>query len=156
MFNITKSLSLKELYCIICSSILIDQNGKIDVYGNYYDELEKEVNNVLASEDEISITNKILLSISIRLKAEEFVRKFLPEQSVNHIENSDRYTFLLFDEYKKTYQQDTKGFSILTKVLMMTAENIHLNNFMFEPIIDLSLEHLKDLYREVTKIEGAI
>jgi hypothetical protein len=33
-------------------------------------------------------------------------------------------------------------------VLLMTPENIHLNSFMFEPILDMSDEHLRLLYRE--------
>jgi len=28
-------------------------------------------------------------------------------------------------------------------VVLMTPENIHLNSFMYEPIIDMSDEHLK-------------
>lgn len=153
MFKDTKSLALSDLYNIICSNILVNHKKMDDVCGNYYDELNKEINNVLISEDEISVTNKLLLSIFIRLKTEEYVRQSLSEQCINHIEDSDRYTFLLFDEYKRTYPQDTKGCSVLTKVLMMTSENIHLNNFMFEPIIDLSLEYLKELHNEVTKLK---
>lgn len=156
MFKDTKSRTLSDLYSIICSNILVDHSKVDDVCGNYYDELNKEANNILISDDEISVTNKLLLSISIRLKAEEFVRRSLSEQCISCIESSERYTFLLFDEYKTTYPQDTKGNSVLTKVLMMTSENIHLNNFMFEPIIDLSLEHLKELYSEVTKLKDSI
>lgn len=29
---------------------------------------------------------------------------------------------------------------------MMTPENIHLNSFMYEPILDMSYDHLKKLY----------
>lgn len=153
MFKETKSLTLSNLYSIICSIILVGHNNMDDVCGNYYKKMKKEVSHVLISQDEISVTNKLLLSISIRLEAEEFVRKSLPEQCINRIEGSDKYTFLLFDEYKRAYPQDTKNCSVLTKVLMMTSENIHLNNFMFEPIIDLSLEHLKELHNEVTKLK---
>ena len=32
---------------------------------------------------------------------------------------------------------------------MTTSENIHMNNFMFEPIVDLSTKYLIDLYKEV-------
>lgn len=31
----------------------------------------------------------------------------------------------------------------------MTPENIHLNSFMFEPILDISDHHLKQLYKDV-------
>ena len=156
MFKETKSLTLSDLYTIISSNILVEHNKRGDVCGNYYEKLEREAHNVLISEDDISITNKLLLSISIRLKAEEFVRKTLPEQCVKRLENSDKYTFLLFDEYKRTFPQDIKGCSVLTKVLMMTSENIHLNNFMFEPIIDLSLGYLKELHRDVTKLKKSV
>lgn len=156
MLNGTKSLTLCDLYKIICSNIFVEQKKVNDVCGNYYDELNKVVSEILKSGDDISIANKLILSISIRLRGEEFARKLLPGQFINRIENEDRYTFLLFNEYKRANSQDTKGCSILTKVLMMTSENIHLNNFMFEPIIDLSLEHLKVLCEEVTKLNESI
>ena len=42
---------------------------------------------------------------------------------------------------------------ILRKVLMLTSENIHINNFMFEPIIDISLEELNSLYKEIESLK---
>ena len=41
---------------------------------------------------------------------------------------------------------------ILEQVAMLTPENIHLNSFMFEPIFDMSLLHLYDLYQEVKNL----
>ena len=35
-----------------------------------------------------------------------------------------------------------------SKVLLITPENIHLNSFMYEPILDMSDEHLRCLYTE--------
>jgi hypothetical protein len=35
---------------------------------------------------------------------------------------------------------------ILEEVSLMTAENIHLNSFMYEPLIDISILQLKKLY----------
>lgn len=32
----------------------------------------------------------------------------------------------------------------------MTPENIHLNSFMYEPILDMSKDHLEKLYKEIT------
>ena len=34
----------------------------------------------------------------------------------------------------------------------MTPENIHLNSFMYEPIIDMSDEHLKKLYNDLKNL----
>lgn len=35
---------------------------------------------------------------------------------------------------------------------MTTSENIHMNNFMFEPIVDLSTKYLIKLYKDVKKL----
>ena len=34
----------------------------------------------------------------------------------------------------------------------MTPENIHINSFMFEPILDLSDNHLKKLYCKLKEL----
>jgi len=34
----------------------------------------------------------------------------------------------------------------------MTPENIHINSFMYEPIIDMANEHLKQLYTDVSAL----
>ncbi len=50
---------------------------------------------------------------------------------------------------KKYHNVDMEDECILVgKVLMLTSENIHLNNFMFEPLVDISILYLKDLYNE--------
>jgi hypothetical protein len=38
---------------------------------------------------------------------------------------------------------------VLDRVQIMTPENIHLNSFMYEPIVDMSGEHLRKLYADV-------
>lgn len=39
--------------------------------------------------------------------------------------------------------------NILEIVAMITPENIHLNSFMFEPILDMSLKYLYKIYNEI-------
>ena len=41
---------------------------------------------------------------------------------------------------------------LLEDVNLMTPENIHLNSFMYEPILDMSNEHLKQLYLCISKL----
>lgn len=52
----------------------------------------------------------------------------------------------LIDEYKKLYPLNEKETDLLEQINMMTVENIHINSFMYEPIIDMSDNHLKDIY----------
>lgn len=56
----------------------------------------------------------------------------------------------LYKEYKKNINDN--AMEILEQVAMLTPENIHLNSFMFEPILDMSLLHLYDLYQEVKNL----
>ena len=59
-----------------------------------------------------------------------------------------RQTQRLAAKFKKVVQ-DAAVTGTLDRVLLMTPENIHLNSFMYEPIVDMSDEHLKKLYHEV-------
>ena len=53
----------------------------------------------------------------------------------------------LLKEYKKRINDD--AMNTLETVAMITPENIHLNSFMFEPILDMSLKYLYKIYNEV-------
>ena len=44
---------------------------------------------------------------------------------------------------------DEKTVRTLDEVALITPENIHLNSFMYEPIIDMSDKHLRRLYSRV-------
>ena len=49
----------------------------------------------------------------------------------------------LFELYKV---QESNHVDLIEKVNMMTPEGIHLNSFMYEPLIDMAATHLVDLY----------
>lgn len=42
----------------------------------------------------------------------------------------------------------------MEKVTIMTPDNIHLNSFMYEPLIDMSIRELKGLYNKVGELEN--
>ena len=100
--------------------------------------------------NEIEITNKLVLSISIRIKTEEYLNSILTEEQKQDENLNNDPTGKLCKLFKK-YYNDTKPKECLlvNKVLMLTSENIHLNNFMFEPIVDMPIAHLKALLKEV-------
>ena len=58
-------------------------------------------------------------------------------------------TIKLLEEYKNKNLGSPDKLSILARVNLMTPENIHLNSFMYEPILDLGICHLKTLYADV-------
>ena len=42
---------------------------------------------------------------------------------------------------------------IMQKVLMLTPENIHINSFMYEPILDTPLDHLLKCWGEIKGLQ---
>lgn len=104
----------------------------------------------LAAGDGINFENKIVLSIAIRLKAEEFmVNKINDQAFVDGIDA--KQTPRLLTRFRKDFSGHD-AIKVLEKVLLMTPENIHLNAFMYEPILDMSDEHLRKLYGEVNAL----
>lgn len=100
---------------------------------------------------EVNLEKKIVLSIATRLKAEEFmISKINNPVTVSGI--SGNQTFELFKIYKNMFGNEYSNIESLDKVNLMTAENIHLNSFMYEPLLDMSDGHLKALYVEIKNL----
>ncbi|GAA7980755.1 hypothetical protein HpMS51_04430 [Helicobacter pylori] len=94
----------------------------------------------------IELQNKIIFSIAIRLKAEEWMLNKLNQE----FKPKKNQTRELYDATKKELSDDEKR--IIQKVLMITPENIHINSFMFEPILDTSLDHLYTCLEKVKNL----
>ncbi|MDD2269325.1 MAG: hypothetical protein PHY15_07290 [Eubacteriales bacterium] len=98
--------------------------------------------------DPVLIENKIVLSIAIRLLAEKYMYDKLISAGKSESEllvnrnQTGKWTKL----FKKTCSDD--NVDIIERVNMMTPELIHLNSFMFEPLIDMSIHHLITLYKD--------
>ncbi|SDL52054.1 hypothetical protein SAMN04488034_105157 [Salinimicrobium catena] len=99
--------------------------------------------------DEIALENKICLAIAIRLQAEKYLIAKLPDVDLTDIKKNQ--TQVLYKEYCSNYP-NSEAITTLDKVNLMTPENIHINAFMFEPLIDMSINHLTLLYRAVSNL----
>src|SRR3989344_3210247 len=105
----------------------------------------------LTATESINLENKILLSIATRLKAEKFILNKTTDKS----EVVGNQTRKLFERFKIEFggtSSEQENIKALEQVNLMTPENIHFNSFMYEPILDMSDEHLKNLYSEVKKL----
>jgi len=58
----------------------------------------------------------------------------------------------LISKFKEKFLSEAETVGILDRVALMTPENIHVNSFMYEPIVDMSDDHLKRLYGDVAKL----
>lgn len=124
---------------------------------NYLTSLMTEAEAILADPNEVEIVNKLVLSIAIRIKAEKYMTGVLTEAQLTEIKPSRNRTGELLRVMKKYHEGDMEAECLeMNKVLMLTSENIHFNNFMFEPLVDISILHLKQLYVEVKGLLGEV
>lgn len=96
----------------------------------------------------LNLENKIILAIAIRMGAERYmVAKIADAAHWAGIKRNQ--TPELIKEFKVRFPGEGKAADTLDQVALMTPENIHLNAFMYEPIIDMSEAHLRKLYADV-------
>jgi energy-coupling factor transporter ATP-binding protein EcfA2 len=99
----------------------------------------------------INFENKIVLSIAIRIAAEKFmIEKIKDDEFVGQI--AANQTSELFRKYTEKFEDDIPS-RTLRRVLLMTPESIHLNSFMYEPILDMSDGHLRTLLADVRALK---
>lgn len=102
------------------------------------------------ADETAELESKIILSMAIRLKAERAMIYKINDQSITDpIQNGSYQTRALIDAFQIKFPTDTTTNKLLKEVNIMTPENIHLNSFMYEPILDMSPSQLKTLYRSV-------
>jgi DNA integrity scanning protein DisA with diadenylate cyclase activity len=83
------------------------------------------------------------------LKTEEFLIKDINDDVfVKSIERNQ--TIKLIEKYKEKFPNKKEEIKLAEQVNLLTPENIHINSFMYEPILDLGNTHLKQLYKKVS------
>lgn len=117
-------------------------------------------------DSDVNLEYKIILSIAIRHKAEIYMISEIEKYSgniawrekkkrkegnatdfINHVKSTKNQTRELFSGFKQFAPLDK--IKILEQVNIMTPENIHLNSFMYEPILDMDILELIKLYQVV-------
>lgn len=166
----SKNIKVKELKEIF-SKYLGNENFDVSISQNeaIYDIIIDLAENHI-NDDDFKLENKIILAIAIRLKAEEFmITKIKAQNSANYswvkkgrLNNGNYEDFLafvnleknqtrtLFDGYKQIGL--TSAINVLETVNIITPENIHLNSFMYEPILDMDIYELKKLFEKVKSL----
>jgi hypothetical protein len=98
--------------------------------------------------DKLDLEKKVCIAIAIRLKAEVYMVAQINDKTFWTSITGNQSNKLL-EKYKTKFLSKTEKIQVLEKVNLMTPENIHINSFMYEPILDMSNHHLKTLYSEV-------
>ena len=128
---------------------LFDKEGEFPNDGEpVIDMIEREADDCLNTNGGVNFEHKIVLSIAIRLRAERFMASKIADPTfLATIERNQ--TQSLLKEFERKFPSEDEAIKTLRNVALMTPENIHLNAFMYEPIIDMSDDSLKSLYQKV-------
>lgn len=190
-YGIDQNISNTESDYLLLTSLLHEKSNSDDItFGdieplyityagvNHFDETVEKNAAVLSKLysvcDEITLEdtrleNKIVLSIGIRHKAEEYMIEQISnyqghfswrknrrdytgacEEFLEHVRNSSNQTRELFNGYKQIGEEQI--IKVLNEVNIMTPEHIHVNSFMYEPILDMDIVELYRLYNEIKNI----
>ena len=147
----TAGIAFSEIKTIFDGAIKASRTTTITFGGdNYLTALYAEGDAIMTDPNEVDIVNKLVLSMAIRLKAETYMKSVLTAAQLAEIRPGWNQTAELLTILRKYHWTDMENQCLLmNKVLMLTSENIHFNNFMFEPLVDILILHLKHLYNEV-------
>lgn len=132
------------------SEITLDFKDK-----NYLDMVFEEsdlvVNNI--SEYSIDLEDKLVLAIACRLKAEIFMISKLEPDEVTSIKKNQTLQL-----YKLCVNKgvDKNALKLIDKVNLITPEHIHVNSFMFKPLVDMSINYLVDLYNAISTLHADV
>lgn len=149
----TDTITLDDL-CVIYKKVLADKpNLALPPAGKTVMTVLFEQAEAIAAgvDDHIELESKIVMSIAIRLIAEKHMIARINNQAfIDAI--TQNQTIELLKEYKRQNLGSVAETQKLEQVNLMTPENIHLNSFMYEPILDMGSAHLRALYADVKQL----
>lgn len=160
--SITRDITVKDvaklyefyLFGIDSNTAGIGEKVKIDKYEDntlLIDLIQKQAKEVGPNDTQLEY--KIILSIAIRLITEEFIINKINENE-DFKEPTSNQTRYLLDKMRKLYPGLRKEIlRIFDAVNIVTPEQIHFNSFMYEPLVDMDILELLQLYQAVNKLD---
>ncbi len=165
----SKYITFKDLYKIYegyfdkfkVPEVFNNEDYVIDKLYETADEVDETKNN---------LEHKIMLAMACRLTAEEVITEKIKQ-------HGNKLTWLIknreitgtsdeFLEYANSTNNRTRVLSkcyeqiagdeeikIINEVNIMTPENIHINSFMYEPIMDMDINELLNLYNKIKMLK---
>lgn len=137
-------------------SVLFEKVGKAKKPDEIVlESIQAEAEACLAAGDGANFENKIVLAIASRVAAERYMAARIDDAPwLSKI--AENQTFKLLKRFQDKFPSEGEAIGVLRRVALVTPENIHLNAFMYEPILDMSDEYLRRLYRDVLKLSAGV
>lgn len=138
----TKTATLSDLWLTIRPYV----NGTATTFGteNFYDTVQLIATNSLIAPDDISLENKLIISIAARLRAEKYLKQVIIAKEGKCDDSESNQMRDWYDKAKGYLTAEEQA--VIDDINLITPEAIHLNAFMYEPLIDVSIWALNDIY----------
>lgn len=145
----TQSTKISDLWNIV--NPFLDGVVFSGVDENYYSAIIRIANSCVADNtNEVLLDNKLVIAIAIRLLTEQFMQRVITTNGQNCVDANSNQTREWYKQAAPFLTSDQKA--IIEEVNLITPESIHLNSFMFEPLIDISDWTLKELFAKVSEL----
>lgn len=145
----TSQVTLADLWKIINPYVA----ARTDTFGEdgYYDTVKNLARSILKDCDDISLENKLVISIASRLMAEKYLKQVISSKKQSYTDSTSNQMRDLYNKAKPYLSDDEK--CLMDDINLITPEAIHLNAFMYEPLIDVSIWTLKDIFNRVDNLK---
>ncbi|MEH7095491.1 hypothetical protein [Neobacillus vireti] len=140
---------VKDLVPELPNEARIESFGNKVVIDSIFECADKAVKD--SSSSQSNLENKVVLAMALRLKSEQRALKIL---GLPYGDKKGSQTYELYRDVKESgYLLSDEEKEMFERVMIITPEHLHLNSFMFEPLIDTSIDSLIDLYEICKSIQ---
>lgn len=146
--NDTENLKIKDYKEVFERHFTNQTFPVVDLEKGILDYIIDTSNNCLDQDDGINLEHKIVLSIAIRICAEKYIIEKIRNDYPDYDSEKKQMGNLLQD-FKDRFNNLTEDIRLLKRINLITPSNIHINAFMYEPILDMGFGELKALYQEI-------
>lgn len=129
-------------------------NGSAATFGTegYYDTVQLLATDISVDYDDISLENKLIVSIASRLRAEKYLKQVIEIQEGACPDSNSNQMRDWYNKAKPYLSDDEKR--LMDDINLITPESIHLNAFMYEPLIDVSIWTLNDIFSRTVALRA--
>ena len=138
----TENATLADLWAIISRYV----SGGATTFGteSYYDTVQMIATDISIDYDDISLENKLIVSIASRLRAEKYLKQVITDNEGACPDSTSNQMREWYEKAKQYLTDEEKR--LMDDINLITPESIHLNAFMYEPLIDVSIWTLNDIF----------
>jgi hypothetical protein len=99
-----------------------------------------------------TLEDKMIITIALRIRCEKYMyKKILKVDSTIKDRIDEMEMGKLLEEFKTAFPNN-KNIDLLCSIDLLVPTHIHVNNFMYEPMIDYSIDRFRQLFNHVVTI----